>query len=490
MPPTVRYRIKMGHDSAAKIESDSERTRILVFGNDTKIFDPLLPRLAQKGFEVRFARNLVMAVGQIATYKPHAVLLSWNLARYNIKDVYKDLSERLQAVVVVYSEIPNPTALVNLTSSGISQTLLPPFNAESIALRIHGLRKKNAADSRAKSDRLGCRLVPASSVTEQLNWHRLHANAKRGPEPEGPHLWQGLTHGNERSYLFEGMAAPVFSLTDKSWNTGSEKPVFVEATPEGKSFVNALGVPMRATETANPLAEKTGPQAEAAAPDPVTANMHMVERCVRSALKSQDLQVADPLMAFPAVTNVSAVIFHGQKFQGYLLGSTSIDCFDPDWLLKISKNIAQQLNRFEEQVRIDDEPMLLVFAPPVWQKIVSELATFTLKTKRVGHDAGLTYVAGAALPKLGEQTDKNYVAVPVESLVAGYAIDFDLYLNLPSNKKFVLYRKKHSILSDELIANFKAFECRNIYVLKEELDLVRAYNSKTDIAERSGSTIK
>lgn len=55
--------------------------------------------------------------------------------------------------------------------------------------------------------------------------------------------------------------------------------------------------------------------------------------------------------------------------------------------------------------------------------------------------------------------------------------NFDIYLHMPSNNKFLLYRKKNSSLNIKQITNFQKFKVYDLFVKKSEIALVRQYFS-------------
>lgn len=69
--------------------------------------------------------------------------------------------------------------------------------------------------------------------------------------------------------------------------------------------------------------------------------------------------------------------------------------------------------------------------------------------------------------------NREFLAIKLFDLTPEEPLGFNLYLNLPANKKFIKYIEKFDFLSDEKIQNLKAKNIYDLYIKSEDFDVYK-----------------
>lgn len=80
--------------------------------------------------------------------------------------------------------------------------------------------------------------------------------------------------------------------------------------------------------------------------------------------------------------------------------------------------------------------------------------------------------------KVSDSPEMGWVSTALEEISPSDPVDFDVYIYLPLNKKFVLYRRAGSVLEEEQILNLEGGGVKEIHLKKESVPELERYRAR------------
>ena len=79
----------------------------------------------------------------------------------------------------------------------------------------------------------------------------------------------------------------------------------------------------------------------------------------------------------------------------------------------------------------------------------------------------------------GSSPDTDWVSTALKEISAVDALDFDLYVYLPKNQRFVLYRREGSFLEDDNRRRLERNGITQIHLKRESIPQLQKHKAKT-----------
>jgi len=507
--------------SEAKNLQNARALRILFFSTNPKVLKPSIEYLKHNNYVSAVLDKLKDPLGAIDTMKADVVLLSWGFGAEEVREIYEGLmAERPELLVMIFSESDNTREVASLTRSGIQHTIFPPISGKGIEKRVaQFLNKRRRAKGRPRNlirradlseqnlQNLGkVEVVLPKEIPDdsQIVWKQVvMAGATKGPTGiAAPKIWRSESRDSsqhlEKTYFVESEQVPTYNPEEKSW-TGLEEGsiVAMSAEPTGSGLAPAvIHMAMNFEDyhiRFNKLAtsdESGHSDAAQSAPDSDQENVPTVpfteyrkpgvekpsafEQIVRNSASGVFSPPDHATRKIMKLENVGAMLIKNAKYNGYLLIANADNAFDAELAENFAKPFVEAMDQSDAKssslmrvmhVKLDSIPF------NSWGDRLEFLALFS----HLGQDVALIYVPSLNLPEeIGYESKLLHVALE-DNLFPNSVLNFDLYLHLPANSKYVHYLKKGTVLTQAVLDKFHQYKVNQLAIPKGDLELFIAY---------------
>lgn len=374
--------------------------------------------LSKRNFKVHIEFDLREAIVKLIELQPEFIFLAWDHSDKKISSLPKLIAQATTATVVPFIATNTNEAIIKFSNCPINPKIFPPLSGPAIERLI---LKSNKLDS----DQLARQIL---------------INAKIKTKEDLIQLQQKIMENLELEAAQEQ-------------ETASQDPLQLEANVETKSATDKkfmIQKGFQATLGPGVFIQKG------------TLPTH--DKGVREKLKYRAYCIS---------------LFTG-NWCGYFVVATkapmsfdTINLIFADWIkLQVSDNIELKKEDFFEFENIQ-------------QLQLSEIqlnADYTEKLNVEDYSVDISFFSvDPALMQLEFTEDKNYIKVKTEDIPVGVKMDFNLFIYLPENKKFLLYTQENSplrpeqkdrlyknkievlYLSSSFEANFRKFVARKVF---------------------------
>ena len=189
---------------------------MLVILNNRRSIDGGLLFLEKRGYQLTVVNRITEAIQVMGNFKPHTILLSWNLRNSDVRKAYKVFTEKFRLICIVFAEDSSTRTTASLMSSGIPHSLLSPVSGPSIHMRVQALLRAKITHQRERKKKVP-NYIRMEALREppppDINWSKVP-----NPDGSGGTVWQGQSDtGSDKTYYFKGPSAPKFDPTKKSY---------------------------------------------------------------------------------------------------------------------------------------------------------------------------------------------------------------------------------------------------------------------------------
>jgi len=426
-----------------------DTSKLLIFVKSKRPLAATVGYLKQQNFTVGVTDNFKDPIILTKAFNPGVVLLSWSFGAREVKRIYDRFSqERPDLLVLVFAESTSPREMASLTRSGITTTVFPPLNGRGIQLRIENyLRKRARKELLNQAKKATVADIPAD---KDLEWREV-------PPEEGAttKIWmsEAKKPNSTESYVFyvEGNQAPMFNAATKSWEGFDVKSLVAREKENGFE-----------AETEVPLMNYRKPGQSQAGE---------IESSVRKA--AADIFKPGDHTASSKVTNlatVGAIMVNTPKYKGYMLMANADQSFRPQMLEDFGKKFFSEMG-----LNLNPGNAVKVELEPISYNSWSDRLEFLAVFQHEGQDVAILFIPSDNLPASNAE-DVNLLNVsPSDNLFPGSKIDFDLFLHMPKNSKYLLYLKRGSEVSGTVLDKLAKFNVQKMAIPRTDLERFIAY---------------
>lgn len=193
-----------------------------------------------------------------------------------------------------------------------------------------------------------------------------------------------------------------------------------------------------------------------------------------------DGKIHHPLIG--ATTNTACIAIESERFSGYLIAAMGGDRpFDGAFIDVIRERLVKYLRSGGETIKEGDSfPMKI--REVRFEGWALDYAEFLKKTVHEGHEIALAFFPMSDVtPVIGQANDQEMCAVQIEDIHAETTLDFDLFIFLPTNQRYVRYTPKDSILYTSQKSRLLDQGIRHLHVRKKDIADFRRYRAQHQV---------
>jgi hypothetical protein len=187
------------------------------------------------------------------------------------------------------------------------------------------------------------------------------------------------------------------------------------------------------------------------------------------------------------VSNMACLVIESTRFSGYLITAMGKNkVIDDAFLNKIQLRLSNFLKEHGEKLTHGESMQLNLKQVPFMPWAV-EQAEFLRKSSHMGDEVAMAFFPRAEIrANFGESADEEMAAVQLQEFAGDTTVDFNVYIYLPKNSKYVLYTPRGGVFYGRQKDRLSGQGISHLHVLKAEmkdLDKYRAENYLNDSIE-------
>lgn len=448
-----------------EIVAPEQLPKILFLIQDPRVIEMATLQLEKMGYKICFARTTIEAFAQVQNFKPDVVLLSWNLKKVNIKSLYSHFTDKLKALVIVFSELNDPITIMKLNNSGIQNTLFPPLSGQGIHVRIQILLKKHKEMGAhvGKTDDIGFKPIAKESLPKNTQWKQVVSQVK---DDNNVLLWKGVSAQSEdKAYFFESNLAPehLFDSSSQLVHKG-EDIALVETDKTGAQLMSQVHNEKRGDGGGH-----TG--LDLFAEPELNVHLSLLHKLVREAAAKNLTLGPNSDNKIGEVKSVALLPIHTQRFKGYLVMAGAKGKLEDALCNTMVSELKKSLEENGEKLSETDTLCEIGFDSVKFHRwLERRRVDFSVVASTAdSQEVIFAFLQREKYPLLINMDGYDFIGVkPQEVLAENSQLTFDLYLFLPKNNKFIKYVKKKKVVTPKVLQKLMEFQVNHIYFSKEE----------------------
>ena len=169
----------------------------------------------------------------------------------------------------------------------------------------------------------------------------------------------------------------------------------------------------------------------------------LIEKATQQALtESVEPEFQRPTKALQEkASTVACIRVESERFNGYLIGASATGrVLDDEFLQTLEFKIQHFLREMGELTKESNGILRLKILPIEFEKWTLDYAEFLAKSIHKDEEVALAFFPGkVADPELLQSNDEKMVQIDLQEIRSDVPVEFDLYLFMPENNKYVLY---------------------------------------------------
>jgi hypothetical protein len=215
----------------------------------------------------------------------------------------------------------------------------------------------------------------------------------------------------------------------------------------------------------------------------------LISRAAHEALeKSVHKVYARDIEEVEIISDMSCIIVESTRFSGYLLAAMGKNReLDGAFIEGLRQKIFKFLREYGEQVNEADGPLRLTLQKVSFKKWASEEAEFLRKSVHNQEEISIAFFPRKQIHAQFEDShDEKMAKIKMEDIQADVPVEFNLYIYLEENKRYVNYTKKGAKLLSAQKERLERQGLKHMHVFKTDIPEFNKYraqnflNSKID----------
>jgi len=489
--------------------------------------------LKNRNWSLISSPNLREALAGIIQKQPRFVLLAADHPNKKVKMLPKLLAQAFPCRVIAFAESSNNASMAALHEMGMEYTLYPPISGPAIERMINKIikddetRKNNPEQNRltstatgTSSDTNNSTLVTSSGTNTALEQARAalsqlmsnpesETDANINPEgtatPHSPHSPAYMPdHSHEKSsntgpgvIIQKGTAGQSFQTSQSETNPTPDllstdfSSDWTKPEIDPSDSLHGVGGSVwqkkktdDATKSALQLDKKeflTGTYEQ-------NENESIIQKATESALEEVTAQKnSETIEQLEKASNVACIIIESAKFNGYLIAALGKNkVIDDQFMTTIQEKLYSFLKAHGDLPSNESKiPLKLKIQEIEFENWALEQAQFLKKTIHGSDEIAMAFFPTQETKiQLEDSASEHMAKMKVSELREGIILEFDLYIYMPENQKFLLYTPQgwplHKDQKDRLLEK----GVHHMHLRKENMNAVVRYHAQNFLNDK------
>jgi hypothetical protein len=426
--------------------------------------------LRNRGWKLHSTSDLKEALAHLLKHKPTYVLLSVDHSNKNVLQLSKLLGPDYPGVVMPFAESQSSVSFNLLNSIESDYRIYPPATGPAIERCVHRYLK-DLEDHPEKVGPLRTMSAEESSLYSIKGSGLNHSGAQ---VEKGRSQWGPVISSESRNA--RGTATSTSSEDHEiSKRAGSstehENPrISVSTTGQGTSQTPASLLERGHARNSQSLKRRDTSQSSE------SLMARAAGKSLEEASQSGDGQVRDRIHQH---TNAACIVIESQRFSGYLVAVMGKDkVINEDFIASVKEKLFKFLVDQGEDIS-HDEALSLKIKQVEFEPWAIEYADFLRKSVHKGDEVAMAFFPRKPLKATLEVSAReDMVKIGLEDLHGDRVVDFDLFMFLPTNNKYLLYTPKGGVFYDRQLERLKKQGVTHMHIDKVAAPAISKYRAE------------
>ncbi|WP_413287765.1 hypothetical protein [Bdellovibrio sp. HCB337] len=182
------------------------------------------------------------------------------------------------------------------------------------------------------------------------------------------------------------------------------------------------------------------------------------------------------------VTNSGCIIVESDRFSGYLVAALGADQKMEESFLENMKRLLFKFLRENGEPVSENDTLDVTLKPVEFEPWAMEYADFLRKSVHRGDELAVAFFPkNPVMIPLEDSEHPDMAKIHLKDLVGDRRVEFDLYIHLSNNDKYVLYTPKGGVFYTRQLDRLKRQGVTHMHVPKEAAHDVAKYNAQNYI---------
>lgn len=445
-----------------------------------------------RGMSVQSLTDMREALEYIVKHRPQYVLVACDHPHKKVKALPKLLAQSLSVTVVMIAESATPSAILTLQSLNHPHLIFPPVTGAAIERTLLKLRK-NELEAAKEQERQKI-MASYAGTNEKSRAGYFVARGNAGEQMKAVQAATAATLGPERDRLGE---------TFGEWEsrTRTTRPLEPNVPRAGQNEADYATKRSTLMESEHPLrTEKktvvyhgggTAPKADR----PPSLMVRGAIEALDGAVEFDDRVDLDAVARVSVATNVACITVESPRFSGYLVAAMGKNRkIDPAFIDTVKLRLFNFL-RANGEAPQNEDTLGITIREVEFEAWAIAHAEFLRKTIYGADEVAMAFFPHApASRRLEPSADESMVKISLDELRDDVPLEFDVYIHMPKNNRYVLYSPQGRKLPGAQKIRLREKGVSHMHLRKEAIRDVKRYraqnylNSRIEEFQKIGAT--
>lgn len=225
-------------------------------------------------------------------------------------------------------------------------------------------------------------------------------------------------------------------------------------------------------------------------------DMTLLSEGTQQALDACVENTPGPVIPIKETSNIACIVVESERFSGYLIAAMGRNRrIDSDFIERIQDRLFKFLREQGEKIEDTESSLHLKIKEVDFEGWALDYAEFLKKSVHNGDEIAMAFFPYAeARTRTGRSAKEDMVSISLREITSDVFLDFNVYLYLLKNDRYVLYTPKGGILYHHQKDKLLQQNIESLHVLRSDLQAVTAlkaqsfFNDKVDQFESRKSS--
>ncbi len=440
--------------------------------------------LKKRNFKVVIESSLKDGLQRIITESPSYIFLAWDHPMDQIRTIHKLIYQTSVAPIIPYIMSTQRDQIIQLEASGFEHKLYPPLSGPAIQ-RV--LAKNEKINNEIEHTFNQVKIDFSKSKPQESQMIQVKSFLKNDPSPD-------LLDFKPTQRPKETVEQQIEQAIEQAKKAREKLKRFTQRKSSENMTQNTSEVPTITDLTEDDTGFPEIPDVETNLNENQKSSLDsLFEHTVKpDFIDVLDTYATDSTSFQPVqkTKKLHVLIVDEKKWTGYLIVSseghlekTAAEAILSNWVSKmIDQDEEKEMPEIEAYEKSTEYICVEMETPEFdFIKFSEVKSDYNKEIDHEGKKTSISFFAYSPFHVVSTLHEKfDYIKVPTESLFKQTELDFNIYIYLPENKKFVLYYKANTELDTEKIERLKNKKMNIVFSsveFEKELSIYRAkYN--------------
>ena len=211
----------------------------------------------------------------------------------------------------------------------------------------------------------------------------------------------------------------------------------------------------------------------------------IIKGAVDALQNSLNVTTVNPNDLIDVVSNLACITIESPKFSGYLITAMGKNKkIDGKFVKKIQQRLIKFLKESGEEIS-EDQNMDLEIKQVPFEDWALEYAEFMRKSVHNGSEVAMAFFPRKDIKTILETSyDEKMAALKIDEIQGNSTVNFNLYIRLPRNNKYVLYTPRGGIFYEDQKGRLESRGVSDLHIMKEDLEKIDKYRAEKFLNEK------